>query len=101
MLIGYPQGKNGNRIYDIRDKKIITSRDIKFIENSFPFANTNSEEDQIEACEMKFLDRAIQEDNENVQRRDDQDMPKESTYESDMKQDDTFDQGEYAPDQDT
>ncbi|KAD4888928.1 hypothetical protein E3N88_21001 [Mikania micrantha] len=40
VFIGYPQGTKGYKIYDMESRKIVVSRDVRFIENYFPFAHT-------------------------------------------------------------
>nr|GFC07462.1 putative ribonuclease H-like domain-containing protein [Tanacetum cinerariifolium] len=36
---GYPQGIKGYKIYDIKSKKIVVSRDVLFLEENFPLKN--------------------------------------------------------------
>ncbi|XP_076937403.1 uncharacterized protein LOC143605020 [Bidens hawaiensis] len=38
VFLGYPLGTKGYKIHDIEHRKIITSRDVKFIETVFPFS---------------------------------------------------------------
>ncbi|KAJ9567088.1 hypothetical protein OSB04_003054 [Centaurea solstitialis] len=40
VFIGYPHGKKGWKLYDLGTGEIFVSRDVKFHENEFPFANT-------------------------------------------------------------
>ncbi|GJU66908.1 integrase [Tanacetum coccineum] len=40
--MGYPQGTKGFKILDIEHGKIAISRDVKFVENNFPFAHLKS-----------------------------------------------------------
>lgn len=40
ILVGYPYGKKGWKLYDLETKKNIISRDVDFYENEFPFAST-------------------------------------------------------------
>ncbi|KAJ0550054.1 putative RNA-directed DNA polymerase [Helianthus annuus] len=44
IFLGYPQGIKGYKVYDIETKKIIVSRDVFFLENTFPFKNTTTTE---------------------------------------------------------
>lgn len=37
VFVGYPHGQKGYRVYDLLEKKIVTSRDVKFVENNYPF----------------------------------------------------------------
>ncbi|KAJ0951185.1 putative RNA-directed DNA polymerase [Helianthus annuus] len=37
IFLGYPQGTKGYKIFDIQDKKMIVSRDVKFHETTFTF----------------------------------------------------------------
>ncbi|KAD6455029.1 hypothetical protein E3N88_09735 [Mikania micrantha] len=46
VFMGYPCGTKGYKIYDAQQNKIILSRDVKFIENVFPFAKINTAEDE-------------------------------------------------------
>ncbi|KAD3336106.1 hypothetical protein E3N88_31625 [Mikania micrantha] len=41
VFLGYPPGTKGYKIYDTSLKKIITSRDVKFVENKFPYKNSD------------------------------------------------------------
>lgn len=46
--IGYPQGQKGYKVFDADNNKIITSRDVRFVEYVFPFttgAKKNKDED--------------------------------------------------------
>ena len=38
VFMGYPNGTKGYKIYDPKSGKIITSRDVRFAEKTFPFA---------------------------------------------------------------
>ncbi|KAJ8620304.1 hypothetical protein MRB53_028833 [Persea americana] len=40
---GYPHGKKGWKVMDLESKKMIISRDVKFDENTFPFATSQSQ----------------------------------------------------------
>ena len=35
--MGYPNGQKGYRFFDMKEKKIITTRDVRFVEDVFPF----------------------------------------------------------------
>ena len=37
MFVGYPNGQKGYRFFDMKEKKIITTRDVRFVEDVFPF----------------------------------------------------------------
>ena len=41
IFIGYPQGTKGYKVYDIENKKIMISRDVRFVENHFPMAHVH------------------------------------------------------------
>ncbi|KAJ9561853.1 LOW QUALITY PROTEIN: hypothetical protein OSB04_007013 [Centaurea solstitialis] len=43
VFLGYPQGTKGYKIFDIENKKIIVSRDVRFHENQFPFYKENDD----------------------------------------------------------
>lgn len=51
IFFGYPQGTKGYKIFDLENKKIIVSRDVRFIEDQFPMhtlkQNNNSELDDL------------------------------------------------------
>lgn len=36
IFLGYPHGTKGYKIFDIKNKKMVVSRDAKFVENMFP-----------------------------------------------------------------
>ncbi|OMO87137.1 Integrase, catalytic core [Corchorus capsularis] len=37
VFVGYPNGQKGYRVYDLKEKKFYTSRDVTFFENIYPF----------------------------------------------------------------
>uniref|UniRef100_A0A803MNF7 Retrotransposon Copia-like N-terminal domain-containing protein n=1 Tax=Chenopodium quinoa TaxID=63459 RepID=A0A803MNF7_CHEQI len=39
---GYPYGQKGYKLYDLEDKKVILSRDVRFFEDVFPFKTGSS-----------------------------------------------------------
>jgi len=44
VFMGYPSGTKGYKIYDLEQRKMIVSRDVKFLEETFPFNNMKSNE---------------------------------------------------------
>lgn len=40
VFLGYPHGTKGYKIFDIENKKIVVSRDVKFHEDNFPFSGS-------------------------------------------------------------
>ena len=51
VLLGYPQGVKGYRIFDLNTKEVFLSRNVVFHENLFPFhekGNTNMDIDPFE-----------------------------------------------------
>ncbi|CAL1391749.1 unnamed protein product [Linum trigynum] len=42
VFIGYPGTQKGYRVYDLHTRKIYTSRDVHFVENTFPFRSSTS-----------------------------------------------------------
>ncbi|CAN0825128.1 Retrovirus-related Pol polyprotein from transposon TNT 1-94 [Linum grandiflorum] len=40
VFVGYPYAQKGYRIYDLQTHRIVTSRDVHFVENQFPFRNS-------------------------------------------------------------
>lgn len=55
-----PARKKGVSIFDIKDKKIIGTRDVNFIESIFLFAKNDLERDDTETNEIELLDRKVQ-----------------------------------------
>lgn len=51
VFLGYPPGIKGYKIYDIENKKIIVSRDVRFYENNFPFKGMNMDLKETTAME--------------------------------------------------
>ncbi|KAJ0521136.1 putative RNA-directed DNA polymerase [Helianthus annuus] len=47
IFVGYPPGTKGYKIFSVKQNKIIISRDVKFVENIFPFKNVTLEEEEI------------------------------------------------------
>lgn len=48
VFLGYPQGTKGYKLYDIENKRIVTSRDVKFHESIFPFGKMNINQEEWE-----------------------------------------------------
>ena len=48
VLLGYPPRTKGYKIYDPQHNKIIVSRDVKFVEDAFPFSRVNDLEEEEE-----------------------------------------------------
>ncbi|KAF5193417.1 hypothetical protein FRX31_016996 [Thalictrum thalictroides] len=44
VFVGYPFGQKGYRVYDINTRRIYTSRNVVFIENTFPLALTQKDQ---------------------------------------------------------
>ncbi|KAD0786919.1 hypothetical protein E3N88_43719 [Mikania micrantha] len=52
VFLGYPHGTKGYKVYDIEQKKMIISRHVQFVEESFPFRDDNlNKEGKAPACE--------------------------------------------------
>ena len=47
IFVGYPPGTKGYKFFSVKQNKIIISRDVKFVENIFPFKNATLEEEEI------------------------------------------------------
>ncbi|KAJ0790830.1 putative RNA-directed DNA polymerase [Helianthus annuus] len=45
VFIGYPTGTKGYKIYDVENGKIVTSRDVTFVEKDFPFEKVKNQTD--------------------------------------------------------
>ena len=39
VFLGYPLGKKGYKLVDLKTKRVFVSRDVHFFENQFPFAS--------------------------------------------------------------
>ena len=39
VFVGYPVGYKGYKLYDLENKRFFISKDVKFIEDEFPFHN--------------------------------------------------------------
>ncbi|GJT72711.1 putative RNA-directed DNA polymerase [Tanacetum coccineum] len=61
VFLGYPPGTKGYKIFDIIHNKIVISRDVRFIENFFPFANIKVEEEEIFIPPSIWDDEVIEE----------------------------------------
>ncbi|GJR35000.1 putative RNA-directed DNA polymerase [Tanacetum coccineum] len=61
VFLGYPPGTKGYKIFDIKHNKIVISRDVRFIENFFPFANIKVEEEEIFIPPSIWDDEVIEE----------------------------------------
>lgn len=42
VFVGYPYDQRGYRVYDLTSKRIFTSRDVSFVETTFPFQDSSS-----------------------------------------------------------
>ncbi|PKI51814.1 hypothetical protein CRG98_027787, partial [Punica granatum] len=56
VFIGYPHGKKGWRLYDLKNHQMFVSRDVRFCETIFPFATENDESRQPRKSNPLFLD---------------------------------------------
>ncbi|GKA20495.1 putative RNA-directed DNA polymerase [Tanacetum coccineum] len=56
VFLGYPPGTKGYKVYDLQHRKMVTSRDVKFLENIFPFARSITEEEEIFVFPQKWDD---------------------------------------------
>ncbi|GJT55139.1 retrotransposon protein, putative, ty1-copia subclass [Tanacetum coccineum] len=61
VFLGYPPGTKGYKIFDIIHNKTVISRDVRFIENFFPFANIKVEEEEIFIPSSIWDDEVIKE----------------------------------------
>ncbi|GKC40110.1 putative RNA-directed DNA polymerase [Tanacetum coccineum] len=61
VFLGYPPGTKGYKIFDIIHNKILILRDVRFIENFFPFANIKVEEEEIFIPPSNWDDKVIKE----------------------------------------
>ncbi|GJS34841.1 putative RNA-directed DNA polymerase [Tanacetum coccineum] len=61
VFLGYPPGTKGYKIFDIKHNKIVISRDVRFIENFFPFANIKVEEEEFFIPPSIWDDEVIEE----------------------------------------
>ncbi|GJY85560.1 putative RNA-directed DNA polymerase [Tanacetum coccineum] len=56
VFLGYPPRTKGYKVYDLQHKKMVTSRDVKFLENIFPFARSITGEEEIFVFPQKWDD---------------------------------------------
>ncbi|KAM0049229.1 putative RNA-directed DNA polymerase [Helianthus debilis subsp. tardiflorus] len=42
IFVGYPRGTKGYKIYDVKNNKLVVTRDVRFIENTFPYEKMTS-----------------------------------------------------------
>lgn len=56
IFLGYPSGTKGYKIFDIKEKKIVISRDVIFCENIFPFKEIIVENDELDEIPSKVFD---------------------------------------------
>jgi hypothetical protein len=59
VFSGYPQGTKGYKIFDIKCNKMMVSRDVKFIENLFPFSNEKTKEEELFSLPVHWVDENI------------------------------------------
>lgn len=52
VLIGYPSGTKGWRLFDIEQEEVLISRDVTFQEDTFPYADKNSEQTPVDISPM-------------------------------------------------
>ena len=67
VFVGYPEGKKGYKLYDPSRRKMITSRDVIFAENTFEYKGiTENEPDEL-LPEMWFkLNMSTDEDEQTI-----------------------------------
>jgi hypothetical protein len=54
VFLGYPPGTKGYKVYDLQHHKMVISRDVKFLEDIFPFARNITEEEEIFISPQKW-----------------------------------------------
>ncbi|XP_076918557.1 uncharacterized protein LOC143579028 [Bidens hawaiensis] len=54
IFLGYPRGTKGYKIYDVKNGKIIVSRDVRFVENIFPYGSQIDHEEDEELENFEF-----------------------------------------------
>ncbi|XP_021725291.1 uncharacterized protein LOC110692563 [Chenopodium quinoa] len=64
VFVGYPHGKKGWKVYDLESGDIFVSRDVKFFENEFPFADdsqvgTDTMSNDNVGVDIDFLDDLV------------------------------------------
>ncbi|KAJ0568794.1 putative RNA-directed DNA polymerase [Helianthus annuus] len=52
IFLGYPYGTKGYKVFDIKNKKMVVSRDVKFVEDVFPYDKINKCIEKEEGVEM-------------------------------------------------
>lgn len=73
VFVGCPQGQKGYFIYDISDNNLSVSRDVRFVEHSFPFKTVKTdhkitEEDDFEPYEEDEQESVVTHFNEDNKR---------------------------------
>ncbi|PKI72818.1 hypothetical protein CRG98_006798 [Punica granatum] len=60
IFVGYPNGKKRWRLYDLQSMEFFVSRDVRFCENKFPFADSISAKiDSSKGTDPLFLDKEV------------------------------------------
>ncbi|KAI3759425.1 hypothetical protein L6452_07232 [Arctium lappa] len=62
VFVGYPLVKKGYRVYDLSENKIITSRDVRFVEQIFPFAAAETQRNEDKGDGEEFFDKLCDDD---------------------------------------
>ncbi|CAA7062674.1 unnamed protein product [Microthlaspi erraticum] len=62
VFVGYPFGKKGWNLFDLKTEEIFASRDVVFVENTFPFADISCENQRDDWRAMGELDEAVEEE---------------------------------------
>ena len=70
VFIGYPQGQKGYKIYDLDSNKVIISRDVRFVEQSFPLAESVQQEQEGEDTILQDLHYPHDEDPVDIKNQD-------------------------------
>lgn len=69
--MGYPHGTKGFKIFDLEHGKMAISRDVKFVENNFPFAHLKSKNPTSDIFEIPtwyeddYVKEVVEENNQN------------------------------------
>ncbi|PKI38709.1 hypothetical protein CRG98_040900 [Punica granatum] len=63
VFIGYPHGKKGWRLYDLKNQQTFVSRDVRFCETMFPFSSKGAEQKQGRKGSPLFLSEGLPKNN--------------------------------------
>ena len=69
IFIGYPDGTEGYKVYDVKKDRFMISRDVSFFESKFPFREKSKQDDV-----MQTDNTIIRENNEEFEEQNDEEI---------------------------